>query len=98
MLLRKRCKLEMRSRLERGCAPCGSSSTRCSAVSEGSANTARRNATGAPSWLRWRARFSVEFAVLDTRLNSEQRSWICGFREAQSGLEPMIHGLCSNFV
>lgn len=46
---------------------------------------ARRALPGAAPLQRRRARFSVEFAVLNTRLNSEQKRWICGFRKAQAG-------------
>ena len=101
MLLRKRRYLPAESSLARHCALCACSSTRCDAVGrwlEQAAPAAGSAVPGAPPRQRRSARFRVEFAVLDTRLNSEQRRWICEFRKAQAGLEPMIHALCSNVV
>ena len=101
LLLRKRHQLPVKSMLERSCALRACSSTGCDAVGtrrEQSAKAARRSLSGVTPRQRRRARFSVEFAVLDTRLNSEQTRWICGFRNAQAGLEPMIRVLCSNVV
>ena len=101
MLLRKHQRLPAESSLECRCALRACSSTRCDAVGmwrEQDAKAARRPVPRVAPEQRRRARFSVEFAVLDTRLNSEQKRWICGFRKAQAGLEPMIRTICSNVV
>jgi hypothetical protein len=101
LLLRKRRHPRVESILECAGAPRAFSSTRCEAGGlrrELDAKAARRAVPGAAPQQRRRARFSVEFAVLNIRLNSEQKRWSCGFQKAQMGLEPMIRTLCSNVV
>jgi hypothetical protein len=101
LLLRKRHHILVVSTPERGCARCACSYTRGDAVGLRRGRDARVAGrvlpAAAPPQPRC-ARFSVEFAVLNTRLNSERKRWICGFRKAQAGLEPMIRALCSNVV
>ena len=101
LLLRKRRPTPVESIRECGCALRASSYTHCDAVGRARARQTKAARPALPGGVPqpWRrARFSVEFAVLNTRLNSEQKRWICEFRKAQPGLEPMIVALCSSVV
>jgi len=96
LLLRKRTARRAELRCECGSVRCEPAEARPFRALR--ASSTERRAVGRAARDPWGPRISLEFAVLDTRLNHRLSGWMCSFVWAPTGRSRMVRRLCSNVV